>query len=514
MAVVQISKIQLRRGKKNQGTGMPQLASGEMAWAIDTQELYIGNGAISEGAPAVGNTKVLTEKDNIISIAGQYQYKYDRALGDSSLAGTVRRTIQDRLDEGTVNAKSFGILPFPYPLGSNETTATQAAKMQAAFNEVAGKTKVTIEFDAGEYRFSNTLTLPSNVRIKGQGKDHTVLRFTTAGDALVAEPNAERISIKDMTLRITNNNATILTLNNNKNCLFDSVKFLFDDGGSAVAGSLSNNRIGIKLTGTAIVSNNQFSNIEFSRLTYGIYGNGGSSFNTFTYCLFDNLYKGAVFGDSTVSSSNYNIISHGLFDNITNEAIEIIRGFGNKSISNKFKNVASSLSGTFSTASVIKFHTDKNSSVDDFFERQQFLQEYNSPFGNNTYLPEVDGVSFYSKNDPTKVILDYNSPSNFPETAITIPLKNTNGIKLDYVVNSLAYDMSRRGTMYIIINKTNNTVEITDEYEVRGETEDSITFNGSVETQGGVKVLKIKYVNSSSYINDNNELSYTYSVLS
>ena len=46
MAVVQISKIQLRRGKKLT-SGLPQLASGELAWAIDTQELYIGNGAVA-----------------------------------------------------------------------------------------------------------------------------------------------------------------------------------------------------------------------------------------------------------------------------------------------------------------------------------------------------------------------------------------------------------------------------------------------------------------------------------
>ena len=45
MAVVQISRIQVRRGRINSGTGLPQLASGEMAWAIDSQELYIGNGA-------------------------------------------------------------------------------------------------------------------------------------------------------------------------------------------------------------------------------------------------------------------------------------------------------------------------------------------------------------------------------------------------------------------------------------------------------------------------------------
>ena len=45
MAVVQISRIQVRRGQKNIGTGLPQLASGEIGWAIDTRELYIGNGA-------------------------------------------------------------------------------------------------------------------------------------------------------------------------------------------------------------------------------------------------------------------------------------------------------------------------------------------------------------------------------------------------------------------------------------------------------------------------------------
>ena len=49
----------MRRGQKNAGSGLPQLASGEIGWAVDTQEMYIGNGAVSEGAPAVGNSKYL-----------------------------------------------------------------------------------------------------------------------------------------------------------------------------------------------------------------------------------------------------------------------------------------------------------------------------------------------------------------------------------------------------------------------------------------------------------------------
>jgi hypothetical protein len=61
MAVIQISKIQVRRGQTAE-QGMPQLASGEMGWSVDEQRLFIGNGSVAEGAPAVGNTEVLTEE--------------------------------------------------------------------------------------------------------------------------------------------------------------------------------------------------------------------------------------------------------------------------------------------------------------------------------------------------------------------------------------------------------------------------------------------------------------------
>ena len=41
MAVIEISKIQVRRGQENQ-TGVPPLDGGEFAWAADTENLYIG----------------------------------------------------------------------------------------------------------------------------------------------------------------------------------------------------------------------------------------------------------------------------------------------------------------------------------------------------------------------------------------------------------------------------------------------------------------------------------------
>ena len=61
MAIVQISQIKHRRGLAENGPGNGlQLASAELGWNVDTQELYIGNGTLAEGAPEVGNTAILT----------------------------------------------------------------------------------------------------------------------------------------------------------------------------------------------------------------------------------------------------------------------------------------------------------------------------------------------------------------------------------------------------------------------------------------------------------------------
>ena len=110
MAVVQISKIQVRRGKKNAGSGLPQLSSGEIGWAIDTREMFIGNGSVAEGSPAVGNTKVLTQYDDLFSLADTYTYKKDESylVTGASASSPVKRKLQDRLD-AIVSGDAFGL---------------------------------------------------------------------------------------------------------------------------------------------------------------------------------------------------------------------------------------------------------------------------------------------------------------------------------------------------------------------------------------------------------------------
>ena len=62
MAIVQISQIKHRRGTNE---NLPQLASAELGWSVDTQQLYIGNGTLEEGAPEIGNTEILTQNSPI-----------------------------------------------------------------------------------------------------------------------------------------------------------------------------------------------------------------------------------------------------------------------------------------------------------------------------------------------------------------------------------------------------------------------------------------------------------------
>ena len=92
MAITQISRIQHRRGLK---TELPQLAAGELGYAVDTQELFIGNGTLAEGAPEVGNTKIITEDDDILSTAKTYTFvgNTTAAVVESSSAIHARATV-------------------------------------------------------------------------------------------------------------------------------------------------------------------------------------------------------------------------------------------------------------------------------------------------------------------------------------------------------------------------------------------------------------------------------------
>jgi hypothetical protein len=68
----------------------------------------------------------------------------------------------------------------------------------------------------------------------------------------------------------------------------------------------------------------------------------------------------------------------------------------------------------------------------------------------------------------------------------------------------------RQGTMYAAVDRANNTVQFTDEYEYTGTTnqDERLQFTASVFTQtSGTKELRINYVNLN--VADTNTFTYT-----
>lgn len=213
MAVVQISKIQIRRGQKNSNSGVPQLSSAELAWAVDSQELYIGNGSVQEGAPYVGNTKILTEHDNILELASSYRFASD----DPSITLSQPRALLGKIDEIEVSVLDFGAVPD----GSTDCTTAFRNALTELFRNTDDKYKKVLKVPNGEYLFTTDLEIPSNAIIRGETQAQAILhidnrniRFVTAAgtgsNSFSSSDRPENITIENLTIRRANGQ-TILT---------------------------------------------------------------------------------------------------------------------------------------------------------------------------------------------------------------------------------------------------------------------------------------------------------------
>jgi hypothetical protein len=178
MAIVQISRIQIRRGLNQD---LPQLASAEMGWSLDTQQLYIGNGTTQEGAPSTGVTEILTQRSNLLSLIGLYTYQ-GAAGGYSVVTGItssvpVTRTLQQKLDD-SVNVRDFGAVGDGV---ADDTLAINRAIQQiysSVYLDSAVRVRRTLNFPAGNYLVTSTILIPPYAKLIGDGRDATI--FTTS----------------------------------------------------------------------------------------------------------------------------------------------------------------------------------------------------------------------------------------------------------------------------------------------------------------------------------------------
>lgn len=517
MAVVQISKIQIRRGRKGV-TDIPQLASGELGWAVDSQELFIGNGAVSEGAPFVGNTKILTTTDNIFEIADQYEYRTGSSLTQtgSTVRTPVRVTLQNRLDYD-VYVANFG--------AQHDDTIIQTAALQRAIDNVFLITKTSpqnryvLQIAPGLYKIDNSLKLPPYCVIQGAGKDKTIIEQTTDNpifvtvngsstvgtynntSAISASNQAVNLDISGMTLQYADVSPkiynTAVILQSSSYGKFNNLKIKGHwDGDGVQAASKAIDLISFS---SAVRSNNNvFTNIDIEGFCFAVDSSWDIENNTFRDVNFKTCLNAARLGANMPAIIDQNdfdeklgqgraIGPHNtLFENcsfreIFNQALIVNKGTGNISKTNRYYDVGND-GGTSATptTSVIKFDVDGNASIDDWFERTNDLS-YSSQFvtvnGSNSinfqsdiagpkYIPEVEGIFNYKYSDLHQ-INTISTTGNFV-TAFRLPANQNRSFEIDYFYRSAQVTGVRTGTLTITVDISNQSITISDEFEFTG----------------------------------------------
>lgn len=381
MAIVQISKIQHRRGVN---TDLPQLASAELGWSVDTRQLYIGNGTLNEGAPQLGNTEILTEYSDLLALTEAYTFK-GAAAGYIVVTGDplVSRSFQQKLDD-FVNIRDFGVV------GDGVTDVTEA--INHAFAEIycreddatiGNLSRRTIFFPGGVYKVTDLLKIPTWAKLQGDGIDSTVIVQTNASVGFVAtaadgqqqiqtnigEPTPQSITISDLSFKNQTSNH-VFELYGAKNIIFNRVGFSSVES-SLTSAQFNKGCVVASAPGSIIPTKNiEFNSCRFSDQTYAFVNLSSNVFDiTFTNCSFYNLYRAFNIGEN-YTMKNIRVVTS-QFDNIASSAIVAYTTTNIISSGNHYSNVGNNLIALGApSAPVLDFGNSNGSySIGDIFDR-------------------------------------------------------------------------------------------------------------------------------------------------
>jgi hypothetical protein len=509
MAVVQISRIQVRRGKANAGTGFPQLASGEFGWAIDSQELYIGNGSVAEGSPGVGNTKILTAND----ISGQtnllalIQYVY-RAKDTTIITGTdannpISRILQDRFDD-RVSTKEFGAIGDGT---TDDTVALQRAINQLFLNSstkasadtAAGvSARVVLEIPAGIYRITSTLYVPSYATLRGDGADKTIFYFDPAisytGPAIqfvndastIGNPNSiantqsttqpRGIYITGLSVHSPSGKNTCLQLDSVRDSLFENLNLKGD-----WANVYNSACVGVAMNATTTLvscEHNIFRNIKFTGFSYAVYAKYDVRNNVFEDCYVTDARQGFMLGQNANGSTTGQVygpretaIIGCKFYNIKWHAVYVDRGTGNTTRDCKFTNVGCNGAGnTGAEYPQVYYKTFGNSSQNDYSDRPADLSISNLAV---PYVPELGGHGSYTSYGTQQITL---GQITSPVLAFRLPVSTDQyggpigsiSYNINYFYKSTSNSFTRAGVITVSADIDNKKIQISDEYNFAG----------------------------------------------
>ena len=520
MPIIQISRIQHRRGK---ATDLPQLASGELGWVIDEQRLYIGNGTVADGAPAVGNTEILTSGSASFSAA--LNYVYQGYLGDATpiLTGAttdITRTLQERLDD-YVSVRAFGAVGDyidPGTSSTNDTAAIQRAldELYSDTDEDESRSRRILFFPAGTYKITSTLKIPPYAQLVGEGADKSIIYQSGGAAGPVAQtvdydgnvyPGITvlaniptQINVQGITFQ-NGENYQGVSIDNATNVRFVNCKFIgtYASGGADVAASKG---VTVRSTTPLPCSNIIFDSCQFTKFARLVDLDYDVLNVKFYNCNFSTAYYGAYIGEDTDGATNgltkgprdVQFVS-GSWSDIGQNAIRVDNNGSVRQIISKAnwysQDVANNFSGinAIDEVPVILFNADECSSVLDYFERtDQRDTNFSDSTAPSNAPDEVEGVGILTR--PIKQITLANNTSD-TDTGIYLPALNGKSIRIDYkMVRGSTFRVGQ-----LIINAAGEYTSYDDTYtESNGDVGVVLSANTSDgDSTGGNETLRVKY---------------------
>ncbi len=470
MAVVQISKIQIRKGRKLE-SGIPQLSGGELAWAVDTQELYIGNGSVADGSPAVGNTKILTEYDNILELTRSYKF----AEGSPEIIRSIGRSLQSKLDE-YVSIRDYGATGDG---SSDNTLAIQRALDDLFLNENTEFRKILF-IPNGTYLCLSNLLIPSNAIIVGESNTDAILNInnniiatkTTSGVTIGSFSPSNRpdnIKISNLKIRTTTGLVNITGLRNSQfnKVIFEGPYVLGATGSNSLV-AWSNDIEGTKVTDIT------FDQCEFIKGYVGISAISSSALTTeihFTRCKFNNCGQG-IYISGIINQENQWTVRNSYFDLIFNQAIYSSNGRGLLIEQSKFIKCGNGLNDSSTPLyPIIEFGQHQNNNVTDcYFDRIQDASVTSS--SSKLAYPEV------LKSSRTTISNNVTSGITLSDGQRTLAVFSALNryIFVDYVLTLDSY--IRKGKISLILNVDISSMEFQGVYDNNAtyQKNDSVTY--------------------------------------
>lgn len=533
MAIVQISQITNRKGLQ---ADLPQLAGAELGWSIDERRLFIGNGTLEEGAPAIGNTEILTEFSDIFAFQTNYTYK-GQAAGYTVQTGPtpstpISQSLQSWLDQ-FATVKDFGAVGDGV---TDDTAAINRALFQLFCRETNPQIRRSLFFPAGVYRVTETILIPPFATLWGEGADGSVIRLDNINDDSTLNEFVARttdslqqygvnvgangalppqyVTVYNLGFENLDNTTNVFLVEDAVNCTFRNVNFT----GPLVQADLNTDAadtaaVRFASTPSLVCSQIVFDTCRFSGTTYGI--NTATELSgtdqevkaiTVANSQFDTLHQGILLGTETLSGTGATgvRIMGNVFDNIYAEGIIFGNVELNASGHNIFYDVGNYFNGVTNPETVIvDIQSNNNVSISDLFERaDSFSQTYprisigtsNSIAMTNSRKIDIGQYSIRSGTQQT--LLDNTaSPTNiFTQNAIAVRAFCVNYT----IVRNTAY---RTGTLMIASDGA-GSLSYSDDYVENATTGITLTVTEAFN------VVAVSYTSTST----GNNATFTYSM--